>query len=115
MVRMLWDAIKKNLQETVQYKGWMASDLPTSQSEKIILEALIFNFSIASPSSGTPNMSVASPLHWEPPPNAVFKMKFYGDSKGNPRKAGYGGAIRDHNGNIIHLFLETWASTQTML
>ena len=49
-------------------------------------------------------MRVASPLHWEPPLDNVFKLNFDGASKGNPGKAGYGGAIKYHNGNITLLF-----------
>ena len=82
----------------------MVADIPTSQSEKLILEALSFNSTIVPPSISTPVMCIASPLHWESPPVFVFKMNFDGASKGNPRKVGYSGAIRDHCRDIIHIF-----------
>ena len=51
-------------------------------------------------------MCIASPLQWDSPPVVVFKMNFDGGSKGNPGKVGFDGVIRDHNGEIIHLFYD---------
>ena len=34
-------------------------------------------------------MRVASPIHWDPPPEKVFKLNFDGASKGNPKMAGF--------------------------
>ena len=76
----------------------MTTDLPTSQSEKIILEALSFNSTIVPPAISNPMMCIASPVQRDYPPADVFKMKFDGASKGNPGKAGFDGFIRDHNG-----------------
>lgn len=41
--------------------------------------------------------------NWEPPLTSIYKLKFDGDSKGNPRLAGYGGAIRNSEGKPIGL------------
>lgn len=37
---------------------------------------------------------------WGMPPFLSFKLNFDGESKKNPGKSRYGGAIRDHTGNI---------------
>lgn len=38
-------------------------------------------------------------LCWKAPPQGVLKLNFNGASKGNPRPAGFGCVIRDHNGD----------------
>ena len=81
----------------------MNEDLPNSQSENLILQTLNFNSSFVPPSIIQLTMHMASPLHWESPLPAIFKINFNGASKVNPRKDGFGGAIRDHSGDIIHI------------
>ncbi|XP_077212929.1 uncharacterized protein LOC143848038 isoform X2 [Tasmannia lanceolata] len=38
---------------------------------------------------------------WSPLPEWWLKLNFDGSAMGNPGRAGFGGVIRDHNGNII--------------
>jgi len=41
---------------------------------------------------------------WQPPPHGFSKFNIDGASKGNPGDAGYGGVIRDEEGNIEVIF-----------
>lgn len=41
---------------------------------------------------------------WKPPPEGFFKVNIDGASKGNPGVAGFGGAIRDHQGQTKYIF-----------
>jgi len=42
--------------------------------------------------------------YWQPPPKGFLKYNIDGASKGNPGNAGYGGVLRDDEGNIIFIF-----------
>eukprot|EP00253_Pinus_taeda_P035656 PITA_35656 len=42
--------------------------------------------------------------NWHLPPEACFKLNFDGASRGNPGIAGIGGVIRNHKGDITHIF-----------
>jgi hypothetical protein len=48
---------------------------------------------------------------WSPPQISFLKLNFDGASKGNPRKAGVGGVLRDSGGNIIRLYATSIGST----
>lgn len=41
---------------------------------------------------------------WQPPPKGYLKCNIDGASKSNPGIAGYGGVLRDEEGNIIFTF-----------
>ena len=45
-----------------------------------------------------------NPTHWDPSPKNVFKLNFDGSSKGNLSRDGFGGAIRNSQGNITLIF-----------
>jgi ribonuclease HI len=51
------------------------------------------------------SFNVISPSIWSPPPHGFIKLKFYGASKGNPRKAGFGGVFRNNEEGIIRAFI----------
>ena len=40
-------------------------------------------------------------IKWKAPPRGWIKGNFDGATKGNHRKVGCGGVLRDHSGNII--------------
>lgn len=40
---------------------------------------------------------------WSPPPSRTLKLNFDGSSLGNPGSSGFGGAIRDSNGDIVRV------------
>ena len=41
---------------------------------------------------------------WDPPPTGYLKCNIDGASKSNPGTTGYGGVLRDEEGNIIFIF-----------
>lgn len=51
----------------------------------------------------TKKISVGKPF-WQPPPHGFLNSNIDGASKGNPGDVGYGGFIRDEEGNIKVIF-----------
>jgi hypothetical protein len=54
----------------------------------------------------SPSTSVSrnpSPTHWEAPHSRYHKLNFDGASKGNPGPVGYGVAIHNNKGEILHI------------
>ena len=49
-------------------------------------------------------MRICNPTNWDKPPLGLFKLKFDGASKGNPRDVGFRGAIRDYTGTIHNVY-----------
>lgn len=49
----------------------------------------------------TTTIRPSSPDIWHPPPDGCYKLNFDGASKGNPGQAGFGGAIRNHRGDLL--------------
>ena len=49
----------------------------------------------------------SSPKSWSLPPPLVFKLNFYGTSRGNLGAVGYGELCRDSQGRVIFIFLGT--------
>eukprot|EP00253_Pinus_taeda_P008595 PITA_08595 len=41
---------------------------------------------------------------WSPPPINTFILNFDGASKGNPGSTGYGGAVKNHEGQVLKVF-----------
>lgn len=50
--------------------------------------------------SGLRSIATPSPKHWSKPPIGFYKFNFDGASKGNLGATGFGGAIKDNNGDI---------------
>ena len=48
---------------------------------------------------------ISSPNVWLPSPRKVYNLNFDGETKGNPRMAGFGGTCRNSDGEILHIFL----------
>eukprot|EP00253_Pinus_taeda_P012787 PITA_12787 len=98
------DSILINIRQLVQAKGKVdPNDKPTGKDlcilKKFQLEA------ISSYPSRENRAHTSSQLHsWQLPPEACLKLNFDGASRGNPGIAGIGGAIRNHKGDIIHIF-----------
>jgi len=44
------------------------------------------------------------PIGWSRPPVGFLKLNFDGASRGNPGLAGIGGVIRNHEGEILHIY-----------
>eukprot|EP00253_Pinus_taeda_P006105 PITA_06105 len=106
----LWINLKKNIQETLAIRAWNDADWPESHQEQIILKN--WNLEFKSPNTATikPPTRSASPSSWSPPAPNSFKMNFDGAAKGNPGPAGYGGVIRNHNGESMQVYYGTVGS-----
>lgn len=93
-----------NIKETLSIKGWSQEDFPSLPREQAIWDN--WQIQLQSPTSSNEN----SPRHqqntasWTPPPINVFQLNFDGASKGNPRRTGFGGVIRDYQGNPLITF-----------
>eukprot|EP00253_Pinus_taeda_P020626 PITA_20626 len=80
-------------------------DKPMGKDLRILKTFQLEAFS-SSPTGGH-KARTSSQIHsWQPPPEACLKLNFDGASRGNPGIAGIGGVIRNHKGDIIHIFLQ---------
>lgn len=98
------DSILINIKQLVQTKCKIdPTDKPTGNDLRILKAFHLEAFS--SCPSGGPHALSSAPVHqWQPPPEACLKMNFDGASRGNPGTAGIGGVIRNHKGDIVHIF-----------
>eukprot|EP00253_Pinus_taeda_P022158 PITA_22158 len=98
------ESILINIKQLVQAKCKIDSnDKPTGKDLRILKKFQLEASSIC-PSGGN-RAHPSSQLHrWQLPPEACLKLNFDGASRGNPGIAGIGGAIRNHKGDIIHIF-----------
>jgi len=95
----IWNKFHQNIMETLSITAWHTEDLPTTPLEKAIWGN--WEPQIKQNSINKKNLTLHSQeaTSWSPPPLEMHKLNFDGASKGNPGKAGYGGAFRDHMGN----------------
>lgn len=98
------ESILINVRQLVQTKcKYDPTDKPTGKYLRILKTFQLEAFSSCLP--GGLNARTSSQTHnWQPPPDACLKLNFDGASRGNPGIAGIGGVIRNHQGNIIHIF-----------
>eukprot|EP00253_Pinus_taeda_P017898 PITA_17898 len=98
------ESILINIKQLVQAKCKVdPNDKPTRKDLRILKIFQLEAFS-SFPSGGNRALT-SSPLHsWQLPPEACLKLNFDGASRGNPGIAGIGGVIRNHRGDIIHIF-----------
>ena len=98
----IWNRFKINLLETLLMQPWTNQDLPVIQVEVVIFNGcelgLMESLLIPNPT----RISLSIPDSWRQPLPDLFKLNFDGASKGNPRSVGFGGVIRDQEGNVIH-------------
>eukprot|EP00253_Pinus_taeda_P021341 PITA_21341 len=80
-----------------------SNDKPTGQDLRILKK---FQLEASSnPPSGGNRAHPSSQLHrWQQPPEDCLKLNFDGASRRNPGIAGIGGAIRNHKGDIVHIY-----------
>eukprot|EP00253_Pinus_taeda_P013888 PITA_13888 len=98
------ESILINIKQLVQEKCKIdPNDKPTGKDLRILKKFQLEAFS-SCPAGGN-NAHPSSHLHgWQLPPEACLKLNFDGASRGNPGIAGIGGVIRNHRGDIIHIF-----------
>jgi hypothetical protein len=99
----VWAKIHSNIKETINLHPWMDQDWICPTNELIILNAwkLHLSPSLSSPLPGSTSKII--PSHWEAPQVGYHKINFDGASKGNPGPVGYGAAIHNNKGEILHL------------
>eukprot|EP00253_Pinus_taeda_P023451 PITA_23451 len=98
------ESILINVRQLVQTKcKFDPTDKPTGKDLRILKTFQLEAYSSCLP--GGHNARTSSQTHnWQPPPEACLKLNFDGASRGNPGIAGIGGVIRNHRGDIIHIF-----------
>eukprot|EP00253_Pinus_taeda_P020669 PITA_20669 len=102
--QQVWKIINQNIQETLSIKCWSQEDFPSNDKEQAIWHNWQIN--LQSPNSPTSNSSRQqdTPSIWSPPPINTYMLNFDGASKGNPGLTGYGGAVRNHQGQVLKVF-----------
>ena len=91
--------------EMLGLKRWESFDLQAGLEETRILR----NWEIASileyiGHRGEENKIGIHPDTWDTPLENMYKLNFDGASKGNPGPTGFGGAIRNSEGNLVGLY-----------
>eukprot|EP00253_Pinus_taeda_P007163 PITA_07163 len=102
--QQVWKIINQNVQETLSIKCWTQEDFPSNDKE----QAIWHNWQINLQSSNSPTSNSSrkqdTPSIWSPPPINTYMLNFDGASKGNPGLTGYGGAVRNHQGQVLKVF-----------
>eukprot|EP00253_Pinus_taeda_P028233 PITA_28233 len=96
----IWRKIQQNIQETMALHTWTKDDFPTMDNERNILENWQVQLPLDSLNNQTTIAQNRDDCQWQAPPTGTFMLNFDGASKGNPGEAGFGGIIRDSEGNL---------------
>eukprot|EP00253_Pinus_taeda_P028075 PITA_28075 len=98
------ESILINIKQLVQAKCKVdPNDKPTGKDLRILKKFQLEAFS-SCPSRENRAHTSSQLQSWQLSPKACLKLNFDGASRGNPGIAGIGGAIRNHKGDIIHIF-----------
>eukprot|EP00253_Pinus_taeda_P031183 PITA_31183 len=100
----VWKIILNNIQETLSIKHWASEDFPTNQQEQSIWSNWQINLHSTQVSQVNAVIHQVSPSRWTPPPLNTYLLNFDGASKGNPGNTGYGGAIRNSQGQPLTIY-----------
>lgn len=92
--------ILKKLKEVVHILGSATTGKPISQREAKILEKLELKVLPPQGSMQTNKKTSTDKSSWQPPSHGFLKFNIEGASKGNLGEDGYGGVLRDEEGNI---------------
>lgn len=103
-IDIIWIKFCRNLQETIALHPWQDSDFLSSPNEESIWNN--WNLSISPPTVPPSAHSIHpdSAHNWSPSSHITFKLNFYGASKGNLGLAGFGGILRNSDGNILQIY-----------
>jgi len=96
--------ILKQLKETIHILGGVDTEKPIGQREAKTLEKLKLKVRLPQCSKHINKKNSTDKAFWQPPPHGFLKFNIDGASNGNPREAGYGGVMRDEEGNIQVIF-----------
>eukprot|EP00253_Pinus_taeda_P013096 PITA_13096 len=96
--------ILKQLKETIHILGGVTTGKPIRKREAKILEKLELKVNLPCGSIQINKNTSAEKTFWQPPSQGFVKFNIDGTSKGNSREAGYGGVMRDEEGNIQVIF-----------
>lgn len=102
--QQVWKIINKNVQETLSIKCWSQDDFPSNDKEQAIWNNWQIHLQFSSFLPGNSNRQQDIPTIWSPPPINTYMLNFDGASKGNPGSTGYGGAVRNHQGQVLKVF-----------
>lgn len=97
-----------NNSKNCSYLRREATGNPIEQREARILKKLELKFNPHQGSMQIIKKTSTEKSFWKPPSHGFLKFNIDGASKGNPGEAGYGGVLRDDEGNIqviIHSYL----------
>jgi len=98
------DSITINIRQLIQAKCKADSNEKPTDQDLRILKRFQLEASSNQPTWGN-RAHPSSQLHrWQRPPEGGLKLNFDGASRGNPGIAGIGGAIRNQDGDIIHIY-----------
>lgn len=103
-VEQVWTIIYKNIQETLSTKCWSQEDFPSNTKEQSIWNNWQIHLQHPNSSQGNSVRQQNTPTNWSLPPTNTYMLNFDGASKGNPGNTGYGGVIRNHQGNALKVF-----------
>lgn len=101
----VWLNIEKHLKETLSLTPWTAEDFKAEAQERLTLnEWGITSIPTYQGVIHAHPVSRKSPDCWSPPETGSFMLNFDGAAKGNPGPAGFGGAVRNHEGQMLGIF-----------
>ena len=96
--------VLKQLKETVHILGGAATDKPIEHREARISEKLELKDIPPLGSMQIIKKTSTEKSSWQPPSHGFLKFNIDRASKGNPGEVGYGGVLRDEEGNIQVIF-----------
>lgn len=101
----LWNTVCQNIRETLILQTWSEEDFLSLLLEQTIWANWNLQWNQEMIFKGKTQAKSKTLGKWIPPPCNMFQLNFDGASKGNSRKAGFGGIFRDHKGTPILTYL----------
>eukprot|EP00253_Pinus_taeda_P029276 PITA_29276 len=102
--QQVWKIINKNVQETLSIKCWSQEDFPSNNKEQVIWNNWQIHLQYSNFLPGNSIRQQDIPTIWSPPPINTYMLNFDGASKRNPGTTGYGGVVRNHQGQVLKVF-----------
>lgn len=96
-----------NIRQLIQTKCIMETNEKPSARDLRILKLFQLDVDHSMTMPRNPQQPNSESDTWNCPPVGGLKLNFDGAYRGNPRMAGIGGVIRNHEGEIIHIYSRT--------